>query len=67
MFSYSDPSRILGYDGKQNSAGADSRARELLYFPLVLINRLKRIESAVFIYCRFLHICKYVNNKIKDI
>ena len=28
-------------------------AWELLHFPLVLMNRLKKAESAVFLYCRF--------------
>ena len=44
---------ILGSYGKWKTAEAGVMWCELLHFPLVLMNRLNKIESAVFVYCRF--------------
>ena len=51
---------MLGSDGKSNTPlQAGARGCEnffiffLLHFPLVLVNRLNKTESAVFLYCRF--------------
>ena len=49
FFYYSGPSEILSSDGNPNTAYAGARGHEIiLHFPLVLINRLNKTESAVF-------------------
>ena len=54
FFLYSGPSGIVCFDGKQNAAYAGARgARDWLHFLLVLMKRLNKTRSAVFLYCRF--------------
>ena len=53
IFSYSDPLGILGSDHTQNTALDGARCEKPLHVTLVLINRLYKTESAVFLYCRF--------------
>ena len=54
FLSYSGPSGILGSDGKQNTAFKPVlEGVRFLHFPLVLMNRLNKTESAVFLYSRF--------------
>ena len=51
IFLYAGPSGILDSDGRRIPLYLG--ASELLHFPLVLMNRLKKAESVVFLNCRF--------------
>ena len=48
IFSYSGPLGIFGSGRNQNTTYAGARGIELLHFPLVLMNKLNKTESAVF-------------------